>query len=78
MTTQYLTPNEKHKKNSADAIHGVKAPPGRYQTKLVKAALSQNGEGRWLVSINGGLAMPATDVEVSLWVALQDALRREA
>jgi len=63
--------NKSHAENSAAAIRGEKPEPAGYESHLVDAALVKDHNGRWLVVINHGLPMPATDVEVSLWLRLQ-------
>lgn len=67
--------NEQHQANSKAAINGVKAAPVGYKTCHVNVSLKQDPNGQWLVIINRGRPMPATDAEVSLWLQLQEALK---
>jgi hypothetical protein len=58
MNTTYADPTRTYKK------------PGQERTGEFVATLEQNRAGDWLVRINGGLPMIATDVEVYLWKQL--------
>ena len=78
MTTPFLVPDEKHKLNSHLANTVGKPGPGQYLAKDLAVTLEQNDAGDWLLRINRGMPMPATDVEVSLWMQLQAALQAGA
>jgi len=67
-----------HKANSAASHNGTPAPALKWKAKRHKCRLEQDGNGNWWVFINGtGSGIPASDVEVSLWLDLQDALKQE-
>lgn len=73
-----LTQTETHKVNSRLGKLGQKPGPGQRMIPRLEVSLEQNRDQVWLVRINGGLPMPATDIEVELWIrlqALQDYLR---
>jgi ferric-dicitrate binding protein FerR (iron transport regulator) len=48
----------------------TRRPNDRLRVELV-----EEPTGAWTVRINGGAAMPATDVEVALWKQLQEVKR---
>lgn len=73
-----LNQSPAHIANSRLGKIGQKPGPGARITPRLEVSLEQNKDRVWLVRINGGLPMPATDIEVELWIrlqALQDYLR---
>ncbi len=75
--TQFCLPSASHQLNSRLANTVGKPGPGQYLAKDLTVTLEQNDAGDWLLRINRGMPMPATDVEVSLWLRLQAALRAD-
>lgn len=65
--------NESHRLNSRLAIHGLKPGPGVYVVPRLEVELFEQ-DHRWLVKINRGSPMPATDVEVELWRRLNETM----
>jgi hypothetical protein len=49
-----------------------------WKARTVHPRLEQNELGEWMLVLKGGSPMPATDAEVALWRALQEAERRIA
>lgn len=72
---KFLAPTPENLANSRKANQGEKAAVKDYTPELVQVVLSKTEIG-WLVAINGGRKLPATDVEVSLWLQLQEAKKR--
>jgi hypothetical protein len=56
----------------------ARQPKGmRWEARRVKIKrLFRNNLGEWMVELVGGNPMPATDVEVSLWVELEEMRER--
>jgi hypothetical protein len=72
MKTNFM-PNETHKENSKLANKGLKKSAPAWQARRWKIRLEQNEAGEWWVYINDGpTGLPASDVEVSLWLELQE------
>ena len=71
---------------SRGALHGKLAKAGEsyvpafkpWQPKrpLEKVRLVQDASGEWKLRINGGEPLPASDVEVHLWLKLLEARKR--
>jgi hypothetical protein len=47
-----------------------------WKARTVYPKLEQNALGEWMLLLKGGAPMPATDAEVALWKALQEAKKR--
>jgi hypothetical protein len=70
----FLIPNDSHKQNSAAAIRGEKASgPAKYQFPVMRdVILRKDGVGgSWQVYIGNGNPLPASPVEVALWLENQ-------
>jgi len=68
-----FSPNESYKANSKLANQGRKAAAPKWQARRWKVRLEQDENEQWIVFINdGGHGLPASDVEVSLWLELQE------
>jgi hypothetical protein len=67
-----------HKANSAASHKGTPAPVLKWIAKRHKCRLEQDARGNWWLFINSSEhGIPASDVEVSLWLDLQEALKKE-
>lgn len=67
---------DKHRKNSLDVRRGVKPVVKPHQTRIVEVRLEQSPDGRWITFIgDSGSGFPSTDVEVSLWLRLQQQVQ---
>lgn len=65
-------PSAAHKENAKLARQGKKAAGPEWQAKHWQVRLEQDENSQWLVFINGGKnGLPASDVEVSLWLENQ-------
>ena len=62
-----------HQTNSALANKGQLITHDNHHLTRCNVTLEQNDLGKWLVRINGGCPLMATDVEVELWLELQKA-----
>jgi hypothetical protein len=67
-----------HKANSAASHKGTPAPALKWKARRLVCRLEQDARGNWWLFINSSEhGIPASDVEVSLWLDLQDALKKE-
>jgi hypothetical protein len=76
MSPMTLNQNDHHRQASAAAIRGEKASgPAKYQFPVMRdVRLVRDGpSGSWQVYIGKGHPLPASPVEVALWVELQKA-----
>lgn len=63
-----------HIENSRLAKRGLKPGPLPWKPRRHQVSLSQDESGAWWAHINGSTTgIPATDVEISLWLDLQEA-----
>ncbi len=67
-----LNQTVEHKCNSRLAKRGEAAAPAMLHRMRVEQVQLVEVDGRWMVAINGGSLLPATDVEVFLWLRLQE------
>ena len=65
-----------HIRNSTLAKRGLKPAAGEHTAKRHKVTLFQDTRGAWYILTETGSPMKATDFEVSLWLDLQEALRK--
>ena len=65
-----------HIRNSTLAKRGLKPAAGDHIVKRQKIKLFQDDRGAWYVLTATCSPMKATDFEVSLWLDLQEALRK--
>lgn len=61
-----MTANGPH--NYSPALHKRRHVP----KPLESLALEQDADGNWTLTINGGTPLPASDVEVQLWLENQE------
>lgn len=75
MSPMTLNQNDKHRQASAAALRGEKAGAGKYELPVLRdVRLAKDGPaGSWQVYIAGGHPLPASPVEVALWLELRRA-----
>lgn len=70
------TQTQSHIENSILAKQGRKPGPPPWKPRRHQVTLSQDDSGNWLTHINGSHpGLHSTDVEISLWLDLQDSTK---
>ncbi len=68
-----FSPNASHKENSKLSRQGKRPGPPTWKARRWPVRLEQDENEQWIVFINDGPnGLPASDVEVSLWLENQE------
>jgi hypothetical protein len=73
MTDAQTTQIQRLAAKKREATAAKQPAPKPWKARKVHPALTQNELGEWLLVLGEGAPLPATDAEVALWLALQDA-----
>lgn len=73
MKRRDFIPEQRHIENSRLARRGLKPPAPPHRARQVAVTLEQDEKGEWFVRLGKSKnLLPATDVEVALWLQIQE------